>query len=113
MKKFDSSGCYQRCSLCRFGKHSVPGGKGCCDLSRENRQGKVPRRNRGYDPACGSGDLFPLIRVVTQEIHSFTALTDDTWSVTVVGGRYKDDRAYYKPESNSYGRRNPKRQKVV
>jgi predicted metal-dependent enzyme (double-stranded beta helix superfamily) len=47
------------------------------------------------------------------EIHSFTALTDDTWSVTVVGGRYKDDRAYYKPESNSYVRLNPKRDKVV
>ncbi|MGI9418934.1 MAG: hypothetical protein ACR2RA_13975 [Geminicoccaceae bacterium] len=47
------------------------------------------------------------------EIHSFTALTDDTWSVTIVGGRYKDDRAYYKPETNSYVRANPKRQKVV
>ncbi len=47
------------------------------------------------------------------EIHGFTALTDDTWSVTVVGGRYKDDRAYYKPETNSYVRRNPKLQKVV
>lgn len=47
------------------------------------------------------------------EIHSFTALTDDTWSVTVVGGRYKDDRAYYKPETNSYVRLNPKRDKVV
>lgn len=47
------------------------------------------------------------------EIHSFTALTDDTWSVTVVGGRYKDDRAYYKPETNSYVRLNPKRDKVA
>ena len=47
------------------------------------------------------------------EIHSFTALTDDTWSVTVVGGRYKDDRAYYNPDDNSYVRRNPKREKVV
>jgi predicted metal-dependent enzyme (double-stranded beta helix superfamily) len=47
------------------------------------------------------------------EIHSFTALTDDTWSVTVVGGRYKADRAYYKPETNSYVRRNPKRKKIV
>ena len=46
------------------------------------------------------------------EIHSFTALTDDTWSVTVVGGRYKDDRAYYNPADNSYVRRNPKREKV-
>ena len=38
---------------------------------------------------------------------------DDTWSVTVVGGHYKDDRAYYKPETNSYVLRNPKLQKVV
>ena len=48
-----------------------------------------------------------------REIHSFTARTDDTWSVTVVGGPYKDDRAYYKPESNSYVLRNPKLQKIV
>ena len=47
------------------------------------------------------------------EIHSFTALTDDTWSVTVVGGRYKADRAYYKPETNSYVLLNPKRVKIV
>ena len=47
------------------------------------------------------------------EIHGFTALTEDTWSVTVVGGRYKADRAYYKPETNSYILANPKFQKVV
>ncbi|MCG8546300.1 MAG: hypothetical protein MJE12_19050 [Alphaproteobacteria bacterium] len=63
------------------------------------------------DRVLEPGDM--AIVAPPQEIHSFTALTDDTWSVTVVGGRYKDDRAYYKPESNSYVRRNPKRQKVV
>ena len=47
------------------------------------------------------------------EIHGFTALTDDTWTVTIVGGRYKADRAYYNPETNSYVRANPKRRKVV
>jgi len=47
------------------------------------------------------------------EIHGFKALTDDTWSVTVVGGRYKNDRAYYDPATRSCVRRNPKREKVV
>jgi predicted metal-dependent enzyme (double-stranded beta helix superfamily) len=47
------------------------------------------------------------------EIHGFTAQTDDTWTVTVVGGPYKPDRAYYKPEENAYFMANPKRQKVV
>lgn len=47
------------------------------------------------------------------EIHSFEALTDDTFAVTIVGGRYKADRAYYKPDENSYVRLNPKKDKVV
>ena len=47
------------------------------------------------------------------EIHSFTALTDDTWSVTIVGGRYKLDRHYYDPANNSCKIANPKKQKVV
>ncbi len=47
------------------------------------------------------------------EIHSFEALTDDTFSVTIVGGRYKDDRSYFKPENNSYVRLNPKKDKIV
>lgn len=47
------------------------------------------------------------------EIHSFTALTEDTWSVTIVGGRYKLDRHYYDPEKNSCRIANPQKQKVV
>jgi predicted metal-dependent enzyme (double-stranded beta helix superfamily) len=47
------------------------------------------------------------------EIHGFTALTDDTWTVTIVGGPYKLDRSYFKPEENSYVRANPKKTKVV
>lgn len=47
------------------------------------------------------------------EIHGFTALTEDTWTVTIVGGPYKLDRCYYKPEENSYVRANPKKTKVV
>ena len=47
------------------------------------------------------------------EIHGFTALTDDTWTVTIVGGPYKLDRAYYNPTDNSYRLANPKINKVV
>ncbi len=47
------------------------------------------------------------------EIHGFTARTDDTWTVTIVGGPYKLDRCYYNPEENSYRRANPKKTKVV
>ena len=42
------------------------------------------------------------------EIHSFTALTDDTISVTIVGGKYKTDRKYYNPAEKSYVVRMPK-----
>jgi predicted metal-dependent enzyme (double-stranded beta helix superfamily) len=42
------------------------------------------------------------------EIHSFTALTDDTVSVTIVGGKYKEDRHYFKPEEKTYVKRTAK-----
>ena len=47
------------------------------------------------------------------EIHSFTAQTKDTWSVTIVGSPYKMDRHYYDPANNSCRIANPKKQKVV
>ncbi len=47
------------------------------------------------------------------EIHGFTAGTDDTCTVTIVGGPYKLDRCYYNPEDNSYRRANPKKTKIV
>lgn len=47
------------------------------------------------------------------EIHGFTAKTDDTWTVTIVGGPYKLDRSYFKPDENSYVRANPKKTKIV
>jgi len=42
------------------------------------------------------------------EIHSFTALTDDTISVTIVGGKYKPDRKYYNAADKTYVVRQPK-----
>ncbi len=36
------------------------------------------------------------------DIHSFTALEDGTLGLTIVNGAYKDERHYYRPETNSY-----------
>jgi hypothetical protein len=36
------------------------------------------------------------------DIHSFTALSDGTYGITVVNGPYKRDRHYYQPEKNTY-----------
>ena len=36
------------------------------------------------------------------DIHSFTALTDETYGITVVSGAYKADRHYYQPEQKTY-----------
>ena len=60
----------QRRLLGRFGKHGIPGSKGCGDLSGENRQWKVPGADAGPDAACclvGAG----LGCVITQKIHRF------------------------------------------
>lgn len=42
------------------------------------------------------------------EIHSFTALTDECFSVTVVGGNYAANRHYFNPAEKSYVQRRPK-----
>jgi len=36
------------------------------------------------------------------DIHSFTALSDGSYGITVVSGPYKRDRHYYQPEKNTY-----------
>lgn len=36
------------------------------------------------------------------DIHGFTALTDDTYGITVVNGAYKSDRHYYDPAEGTY-----------
>jgi predicted metal-dependent enzyme (double-stranded beta helix superfamily) len=58
------------------------------------------------DRMLETGDMMMV--APPSEIHSFTALTDDTWSVTIVGGHYKPDRNYFDPENKSYVRRNSK-----
>lgn len=42
------------------------------------------------------------------EIHSFTALEDRTFVITVVGGEYKPTRHYYQVESKTYQVRAPR-----
>ena len=36
------------------------------------------------------------------DIHSFTALSDETYGITVLNGAYKPDRHYYQPDENTY-----------
>jgi predicted metal-dependent enzyme (double-stranded beta helix superfamily) len=36
------------------------------------------------------------------DIHSFSALSDDTYAITVVNGTYKADRHYYQPDEKTY-----------
>jgi predicted metal-dependent enzyme (double-stranded beta helix superfamily) len=41
------------------------------------------------------------------EIHSFRALTDDTFVLTVVEGQYKIERHFYRPEERTYSINTP------
>lgn len=52
------------------------------------------------DRVLARGD-FAIVAPPT-DIHSFTALSDGTWGITVVNGPYKPDRHYYKPEEKTY-----------
>lgn len=43
------------------------------------------------------------------DIHGFTALSDETYGITVINGAYKHDRHYYNPQEGTYlvrGQRN-------
>jgi len=46
------------------------------------------------------GDVALMIPPI--EIHSFKALTDDTFVLVVVDGQYKPDRHFYRPEEQTY-----------
>jgi predicted metal-dependent enzyme (double-stranded beta helix superfamily) len=52
------------------------------------------------DRVLRPGDISVMIPPV--EIHSFRALTDDTFVLTVVEGKIKADRHFYQPEDNTY-----------
>jgi predicted metal-dependent enzyme (double-stranded beta helix superfamily) len=58
------------------------------------------------DRVLGKAD-FALV-AMPAEIHGFTALDDDTFSVTVVGGQYKPDRHYFNPEEKTCVTRRPR-----
>lgn len=46
--------------------------------------------------------------VPPSDIHSFQALTEDTYVLTIVGGEYSPLRHYYNLEANTYAVRTPK-----
>jgi len=52
------------------------------------------------DRVLEHGDIVLMMPPV--EIHSFKALTDDTFVLTVVEGQYKSDRHFYRPEDRTY-----------
>ena len=58
------------------------------------------------DRVLGRAD-FALV-AMPAEIHGFTALDDDTFSLTVVGGHYKPDRHYFNPEEKTCVTRRPR-----
>jgi len=70
------------------------------------------RKTPGYadlkvvdDRVLTPGDLAMVIPPA--EIHSFTAMDDETFAITIVGGHYKPQRHYYDPEKKSYVVRAP------
>jgi predicted metal-dependent enzyme (double-stranded beta helix superfamily) len=52
------------------------------------------------------GDIAMV--VPPSEIHAFTALTDDTYSLTIVGDHYADERRYYNYEEKTVVVRQPR-----
>ncbi len=42
------------------------------------------------------------------DIHSFMALTDGSWGITVASGIYKSERAYFQPDAGTVVIRNPR-----
>jgi predicted metal-dependent enzyme (double-stranded beta helix superfamily) len=46
--------------------------------------------------------------VPPNDIHSFEAMTDDTFALTIVGGEYSPYRHYYNLSSNSYAVKTPR-----
>ena len=52
------------------------------------------------EAVLGPGDF--AIVTPPSDIHSFTALDDDTYGITVVNGAYKAERHYYDPVAGTY-----------
>jgi predicted metal-dependent enzyme (double-stranded beta helix superfamily) len=58
------------------------------------------------DVELATGDITMV--VPPGDIHSFKALTDGTFVITIVGGEYSPTRHYYRTEDNTYVVRTPK-----
>jgi predicted metal-dependent enzyme (double-stranded beta helix superfamily) len=52
------------------------------------------------DRVLQHGDIALMMPPI--EIHSFRALSDDTFVLVVVDGQYKSDRHFYRPEDHTY-----------
>jgi predicted metal-dependent enzyme (double-stranded beta helix superfamily) len=48
----------------------------------------------------GPGDT--IVVVPPDDIHTFTALAEDTYHIAIVGGRYKPVRNYFQPDQRSF-----------
>jgi predicted metal-dependent enzyme (double-stranded beta helix superfamily) len=57
------------------------------------------------DRVLKRGDIALMMPPV--EIHSFQALSDDTFVLTVVEGQYKPERHFYRPEDRTYSINSP------
>ena len=66
----------------------------------------TPTSNAIDDRRLNPGDV--AIVAPPAEIHTFIALEEGTYSVTVVGGHYAEMRHYYKPEDKTCELRKPK-----
>ncbi len=42
------------------------------------------------------------------DIHTFSAIEDDTYAITVASGVYKEERHYFQPDANTYFIKNPR-----
>jgi len=42
------------------------------------------------------------------DIHSFVALTDDTWGITIASGNYNEERCYFDPQQGTVVRKRPR-----
>jgi predicted metal-dependent enzyme (double-stranded beta helix superfamily) len=79
--------------------------KGKLDHTAYSRVDDGARPGHAYLKVIRSGTMERGDGVVVappNDIHGFTALTDDTYGITVVNGAYKNERLYFNPGEGTY-----------